>query len=385
MCGRYTLIVDNIALLEQLQNIFPDKQLNSTLDEDIADISREKNVDNGSKTHKKGYNFINYNVSPSTMMPIIFCPEDNTDTSELQVSLAHWGLIPSWVDEKTPLKKYATFNARLEKVLHNRLWNGAKFRCLVPISGYYEWLKDRDTKGKKSRSKKGPKQPFYVTEMVDEKDIKQEDIKPDTDIKEEAEEGEEERIKQEDEKIKGEDEEDIKEEHDDGYQNVKKENEIEAGPNKLMFLAGLYSYNKQIDQYSFTIITEESQDPLQWLHDRMPCMMNPNNDKQINEWLNPERQKWTQKELDDILSFEEGKKLSIYPVDPRVGNVQNHESDLINPFTDNVSNEQPINVKKEANQTELSPKVTAKRRRSHENVLEMLRPKRKHKKSSSSE
>jgi putative SOS response-associated peptidase YedK len=52
-----------------------------------------------------------------------------------------WGLVPWWWSK--PLKKLrmATFNARAETVETKPVFRDAfkRSRCLIPISGYYEW------------------------------------------------------------------------------------------------------------------------------------------------------------------------------------------------------------------------------------------------------
>jgi putative SOS response-associated peptidase YedK len=65
-----------------------------------------------------------------------------------------WGLVPSWWPK--PLKEFrvATFNARAETVAQKPFFREAfrRKRCLIPVSGYYEW---QDTLG--------GKQPYYFT------------------------------------------------------------------------------------------------------------------------------------------------------------------------------------------------------------------------------
>jgi putative SOS response-associated peptidase YedK len=65
-----------------------------------------------------------------------------------------WGLVPSWWQKTIKDVKLATFNARAETVttkpLFRQAWN--RNRCLIPVSGYYEW----QTIAKE-------KQPWYFT------------------------------------------------------------------------------------------------------------------------------------------------------------------------------------------------------------------------------
>lgn len=52
-----------------------------------------------------------------------------------------WGLIPPWADD--PRIASRTFNARAETIATSPLFRDAfrKRRCLVPVDGFYEWLR----------------------------------------------------------------------------------------------------------------------------------------------------------------------------------------------------------------------------------------------------
>jgi putative SOS response-associated peptidase YedK len=64
-----------------------------------------------------------------------------------------WGLIPYWL--KKPLKQLpATFNARAEGVASKPMFRDAfkRHRCIIPASGYYEWIERPDGK-----------QPYFIS------------------------------------------------------------------------------------------------------------------------------------------------------------------------------------------------------------------------------
>jgi putative SOS response-associated peptidase YedK len=90
-----------------------------------------------------------FNVCPTTTIDTIV---SNDGTRALE--RMRWGLVPGWW--KKPLKelKLATFNARAETVDEKPMFRSAfkRKRCLIPVSGYYEW---QDTPG--------GKQPWYFT------------------------------------------------------------------------------------------------------------------------------------------------------------------------------------------------------------------------------
>jgi putative SOS response-associated peptidase YedK len=72
-----------------------------------------------------------------------------------QVQEMQWGLIPFWVkDEKTASEiRLKTFNARAETIIEKPSYREAvnRRRCLVPVSGFYEWHEHM-----------GKKYPFYI-------------------------------------------------------------------------------------------------------------------------------------------------------------------------------------------------------------------------------
>ena len=68
---------------------------------------------------------------------------------------ARWWLIPSWHKGEAREWKAATFNARIETAATAASFRGAwkRGRCLIPVSGYYEWT-----------GEKGCKQPHYIVD-----------------------------------------------------------------------------------------------------------------------------------------------------------------------------------------------------------------------------
>ncbi len=90
-----------------------------------------------------------YNVAPTD--PVDVVKLSTGGASEL-VSM-RWGLVPWWW--KKPLKQVpASFNARAESVADKPMFRDAfrRNRCVIPPSGYYEWLKRPDGK-----------QPYFIS------------------------------------------------------------------------------------------------------------------------------------------------------------------------------------------------------------------------------
>ena len=87
-----------------------------------------------------------YNIAPSQDVPVVRLDPDQAR----ELVLMRWGLVPSWAED--PKSGYRTINARAETVDRSPAFRAAfrKRRCLVPATGYFEWLTAAD----------GGKQPY---------------------------------------------------------------------------------------------------------------------------------------------------------------------------------------------------------------------------------
>ena len=92
-----------------------------------------------------------YNIAPGTLAPVII-PARSEGAFEMVAML--WGLIPSWWHKPLAEKKFTSFNAKAETAHEKPVFRGAfrHHRCLVPISGFYEWT-----------GAKGAKTPFAIS------------------------------------------------------------------------------------------------------------------------------------------------------------------------------------------------------------------------------
>jgi len=88
-----------------------------------------------------------YNVCPTDPVDTIVAEDGKRDLVRMR-----WGLVPRWWSKPLKELRLATFNARAETVTEKPFFREAfkRNRCLVPVSGYYEW---QDTTG--------GKQPWY--------------------------------------------------------------------------------------------------------------------------------------------------------------------------------------------------------------------------------
>ena len=108
MCGRYTISVEEEALL-----------------------ARFKVWEN------LGQHAPRYNVAPTQKNPVVLVNKENKRI----MTPMRWGLIPSWAKEEAIGNKM--INARKETVTFKPSFKTAFMtrRCLVPADGYYEWKK----------------------------------------------------------------------------------------------------------------------------------------------------------------------------------------------------------------------------------------------------
>ena len=113
MCGRYGWYHSGADLAEMLERFGVHR-----LPEDFADLEPR------------------YNIAPTDAMPVL-----RLEDGELVAERMRWGLVPFWAKD---LKIGASMiNARREGITEKPAFREAirRRRCLVPASGFYEWLK----------------------------------------------------------------------------------------------------------------------------------------------------------------------------------------------------------------------------------------------------
>ena len=90
-----------------------------------------------------------FNVCPTTKIDVVIERDGKRSVERMR-----WGLIPSWWSKPLKELKLATFNALAETVATKPMFRSAfkRNRCLIPVSGYYEWQDTPDGK-----------QPWYFT------------------------------------------------------------------------------------------------------------------------------------------------------------------------------------------------------------------------------
>jgi len=106
-----------------------------------------------------------------------------------------------------------------------------------------------------------------------------------------------------------------------------------TGPRPLFF-AGLYSiwYSDEDRQdrkkpiFNYTVITRDSNDTLNWLHDRMPAILSDSD--AVSSWLDPQLHGF---DALKVLRPVETNEIGWYPISKEVGNVRNKDPRLCAP------------------------------------------------------
>jgi putative SOS response-associated peptidase YedK len=132
MCGRYT------------QTLSAD---------DLADAMSARD-DTGGEVRER------YNVAPTTTQPIVTAEREPDGAAAVPpeaaarvLRLARWGLVPSWAKDVSIGSRM--INARSETIAEKPVFRKAfaARRCLVPVTGFYEWHRP----GGKKRG-----QPYFI-------------------------------------------------------------------------------------------------------------------------------------------------------------------------------------------------------------------------------
>jgi putative SOS response-associated peptidase YedK len=211
---------------------------------------------------------INYNVAPTVPVRIVLDRAPAKDAAPVrQLRVARWGLVPSWAKDVAVGNRL--FNARADTVDSKPAFRRAFAvrRCLLPADGWYEWRREDGPDGKPV------KQPYLMT-------------RPD---------------------------------------------------GASLAFAGLYEFWKQPGSdgepaqwlTSATILTVDSQGPLQAIHDRMPLVLGAADWKR---WLDPS----LEGPLDLLEPYDEAAvaHLQLIPVSTAVNNARNNSAELIEPAID---------------------------------------------------
>ncbi|KAG8882335.1 hypothetical protein FRB98_003768 [Tulasnella sp. 332] len=262
-----------------------------------------------------------YNIAPRSLSPIIRRVQVE-DNAENVFQLMQWGVIPHWGKSKSNYSNLTTINARSEALIDGEsvLWSQlkGKKRCVIPVNGYYEWLK----KDNKTRV------PYY-TKHLDNRPMMFAGLWEHT--------------------------------YADNNHGPKSSSQapsvpsIEVGnssptkdPTKGSSPQGDRTTGRKAARnlFTFAIITTSSNSQLSFIHDRMPVILTSESD--IEDWLDTELH-WSAA-LGKILKPYEG-PLDCYQVPQGVGKVGTQDPSFVQPVTERKDGIAAMFKKQEQRQT----------------------------------
>ncbi|XP_043563550.1 abasic site processing protein HMCES [Chiloscyllium plagiosum] len=224
-----------------------------------------------------------FNKSPHSHCPVLVSRKHfhkDADSTEQLLAAMRWGLIPSWFRESDPSKMlYNTSNCRSDGMLHKNSYKDPFMkgqRCVVLADGFYEWQRQN-----------GEKQPYFI-------------YFPQTCEKEE-EDGEE---------WKG---------------------------RRLLTMAGLFDHwappGGGEDFYTYTVITVDASKAMDWIHDRMPAILD--GEEAVRMWLDYGQVP----AMEALKLIHPTERIALHPVSTVVNNSRNDFLDCIKPIELGVKKE----------------------------------------------
>jgi len=260
-----------------------------------------------------------HNISPQSYTPVLLSSQHFKGTTseampERVLQPMRWGLIPSWHRGDPKDFAYNMSNARSDTLLDKRSFKSPLEkgkRCVVLAEGFFEW----------ETLKGGKKQPYYIY------------FKKDSTVE----------VKVEDTSV-----------CEDGKSKVQETSQPDADDasssysgsetKRLLTMAGLFDHwqapkgssNEDKDLYSYTIITVDSSASLNWLHNRMPAILD--GEEEICQWLDYGEVPW-----DKALDLVKPKDcLEWHPVSTVVNNSRNKSAECIQRIDLSKQQEKPV-------------------------------------------
>ncbi|XP_013186299.2 abasic site processing protein HMCES isoform X1 [Amyelois transitella] len=273
--------------------------------------------------HNNGKEYLpSYNIAPTDITPVLVSSSKykNAAKTDRVLKPMMWGIIPPWHKGDYRSHNLSTNNCRLENLKSSKLYNPILRdggRCIIVVEGFYEW----QTTNKSQKVK----QPYYIYAPQD---------------------GE----------VKVDEPSTWNNEFDEltGWKGV-----------RLLLMAGLYNIwqNEEVIIYSYSVITMDSNTTLDWLHHRMPAILDTQ--EQIEAWLDVDHVP-----PDMALSYlKPVKLLSWHPVATLVNNSRNKSTEC-NKRVKEIKNKDsqktlsawfsPVQKRKSSDKTDPLPKKVKK-------------------------
>nr|XP_055039195.1 abasic site processing protein HMCES [Misgurnus anguillicaudatus]XP_055039196.1 abasic site processing protein HMCES [Misgurnus anguillicaudatus] len=239
-----------------------------------------------------------YNKSPQSFSPVLLSNKHfNKDApvDECVLAAMRWGLVPAWFRENDPSKmQYSTSNCRSESLLEKKSYKDPFLkgqRCVILADGFYEW-----------RRQEKEKQPFFIYFPQSQ--------------------GGQVPIHQS-----------IKEEKSSESVESDEEGNDWTGW-RLLTMAGLFDCwtppGGGEALYTYTVITVDASPDIQSIHDRMPAVLD--GDDEVRRWLDFGEVK----SLEAMKLLQPKSCLTFHPVSPLVNNSRNNSPECLQPVDPTV-------------------------------------------------
>ncbi|XP_066527460.1 abasic site processing protein HMCES [Hoplias malabaricus] len=245
-----------------------------------------------------------YNKSPQSSSPVLLSNrhfKKEAPVDECVLATMRWGLIPAWFRESDPSKmQYSTSNCRSESLLEKKSYKDPLLkgqRCVILADGFYEW-----------RRQEKDKQPFFIyfPQNQGAPGSSQKDLQ----------------LENEEKKPQQEQSQEHRDEEADGEGS-------EWTGWRLLTIAGLFDCWSPPGggevMYTYTVITVEASSNLQSIHDRMPAVLD--GEEEVRRWL----------DFGEVRSLEALKLLQsktclvFHPVSSFVNNSRNNSPECLQP------------------------------------------------------
>ncbi|MFT7801343.1 embryonic stem cell-specific 5-hydroxymethylcytosine-binding protein [Arapaima gigas] len=238
-----------------------------------------------------------YNKSPQSFSPVLLSLKHfNKDApvDECVLAAMRWGLIPAWFRENDPNKmQYSTSNCRSESILEKKSYKDPLLkgqRCVVLADGFYEW----------KRTEK-EKQPFFI--YFPQSKSEGSEGSHSLDVHSQL--------------------------SDKSLLEQLEEEKSEWKGWRLLTIAGLFdSWTPPAGGetlYTYTIITVPATPGLQSIHDRMPAVLN--GEEEVRRWLDYGEVR----SLDALKLLQPKDVLTFHPVSSLVNNSRNNSAECVQP------------------------------------------------------
>lgn len=249
-----------------------------------------------------------YNKSPQSNSPVLLSQrhfDKSAPVDECVLASMRWGLVPSWFKESNPNKmQYSTNNCRSENILEKKTYKDPLLkgqRCVILADGFYEWKRQAKDK-----------QPYFIyfpqSQNVGAK---------------EPTEGQ----------------------NDASGSNCGQEKDMsnlsedpEWSGWRLLTMAGLFDCwtppggNEPL--YTYTVITVNASPNLEGIHDRMPAVLD--GEEEVRKWLDFGEIK----SLDALKLLQSKNTLTFHPVSSLVNNSRNNSAECLQPVDPDSKKEQ---------------------------------------------